>query len=404
MPENTIETAGHTVCSRRAFGRVLLGTAGAAGALSEIVPGRPAPYAFARGSSSPEPLATTAVIYYSDLLHPPGDPDDHVDLATLFSLPELDIRAIVLDLGEKQGSQPGSVPMSQMMKMTGRKVPFAVGLGQPLRYPEDKGLNQFRFYQSGVELLQKALEEAEGEVFVIATGSLRDIAAAYNRSPDLIRRKVIRVYINAGSASGGDLYWNPGLDPQAYPRIMRSDLPIYWCPCFGGRETLEDLAAGWLGMLQYQTFWKFSQGEIFGALPRPLQNFFLYALSRQVPLQVEPIAYLRREPQEELRKEQWRQVRNMWSTASLVHAAGRRLFRSGNSWAALHQPPAGFTRADVFDFSPAKIEIDADLNVRLELTAADRSFRVFRLLDLANYQEAMTSSLRRLLSEMTLRN
>ncbi len=403
MPNRASAVAGERNWSRRHFNRMLLTTAGVSRALPADLLSHPA--ASDLGSRLTPSFSTSKVpvIYSSDLFHPPGDPDDHVDLATLFALPELDIRAVVLDMGERQGSQPGSIPIGQMMALTGRKVPFAAGLGQPLRYPEDKGLNQFSFYQNGVTLILSALREAEGAVFFITTGSVRDIMAAYNRDPELIRRKVARVYVNAGNAGGGDLYWNPGLDPQSYIRLMRSDLPIYWCPCFAGKETLEDLAAGRLGTLQHQTYWKFRQGDVFGVLPKPLQNFFLYALGRKVHSQVDPIAYLSGEPEERLRTEQWRQTRNMWSTASLYHASGRRLYRRGDSWAALGEAIPDFKTADVFDFVPARASINQDLNVRLELTEAPQAFKVFRLLDMSNYQEAMISSLRRLLSEMTLK-
>jgi hypothetical protein len=49
------------------------------------------------------------VIYCMDLFHPHGDPDDHFDLATLYAMPELDIKGVVLDQGRKQLEQPGMV-------------------------------------------------------------------------------------------------------------------------------------------------------------------------------------------------------------------------------------------------------------------------------------------------------
>ena len=41
--------------------------------------------------------ASVPVIYCTDLFHPHDDPDDHFDLATLFALPELEVKAILLD-------------------------------------------------------------------------------------------------------------------------------------------------------------------------------------------------------------------------------------------------------------------------------------------------------------------
>jgi hypothetical protein len=59
---------------------------------------------------SPQSPSSVPVIYSTDLFHPPDDPDDHVDLATLFALPELDVRAIILDLGRIRPANPGGVP------------------------------------------------------------------------------------------------------------------------------------------------------------------------------------------------------------------------------------------------------------------------------------------------------
>ena len=42
---------------------------------------------------------TVPVIYCTDLFHPHVDPDDHFDLATLYAMPELEIKGIVLDQG-----------------------------------------------------------------------------------------------------------------------------------------------------------------------------------------------------------------------------------------------------------------------------------------------------------------
>ena len=48
------------------------------------------------------------VIYSTDLYHPHDDPDDHYDLATVFALPELDVKGVIIDMsnmGEIRGNQ-----------------------------------------------------------------------------------------------------------------------------------------------------------------------------------------------------------------------------------------------------------------------------------------------------------
>ena len=71
---------------------------------------------------------TVPVIYCTDLFHPHDDPDDHFDLATLYAMPELDIKGVVLDQGRKQLERLGRIPVSQMNRITGRKVPAVIGL------------------------------------------------------------------------------------------------------------------------------------------------------------------------------------------------------------------------------------------------------------------------------------
>lgn len=348
-----------------------------------------------------ERAATVPVIYSTDLFHPYEDADDHFDLATLFALPELDVRMVVLDLGQLQQRGSGAIPVRQMNYLTGRKVPFRVGLENPLRYPEDKALDQFTPETPNVIL--RVLKESAAKVTIITTGSVRDVAAAFNRDPTLFREKVDRIYIVDGNSAAADLQWNPRLDPQAYLRLMRSDLPIYWTPCFGGRETIADLAAGKLGTLEYQSYWKFRQSDLLESLPLPLQNFFLYALGQKNPSLEDPIEYLRRPTLEEpLREQQWTQTRNMWSTVALYDAARRSLYRKADSWASLQHAVPGYERLKVYDYIPAAVSVDRDLRTTLSFPDKAGTLRVLRVTDLKSYQQAMLGSLRQLLSGMAL--
>ena len=90
-------------------------------------------------------LAGVPVIYSTDLYHPHDDPDDHYDLATLFALPELDVKGIVIDMSnigevrshQKLGKRPGLVAVQQIMHLTGRKVPVACGLSTAMTSLDD---------------------------------------------------------------------------------------------------------------------------------------------------------------------------------------------------------------------------------------------------------------------------
>jgi len=388
----TCATAGSLVSLRTAdSASAALGTGNSLG---------PAPEAAQHSKGADRPPGSVPVIYSTDLFHPPDDPDDHVDLATLFSLPELDVRAIILDLGHQQGSKPGEIPVRQMAALTGRQVPHATGLLCPLRYPEDKAENQFGKTDSAINLILQTLRDSERKVSIFTTGSLRDVAAALNRDEDLFRAKVARIYVNAGNSAGSPTEWNTLLDPQAYIRLMGSDLPVYWCPCFGPGATLEALFKGTLKPQPYSTYWKFTQQEVFEALPPRLQNYFLYALGRKLTQLEDPIAYLNRVPEESLKETQWKARRNMWGTGPLIHAAGRQLYRQGDMWSALASPARGLQPSKVFDFIPVNVTIDRDMKTTMQLSDVTGKMKVFHPVDLENYQAAMTTSLRKLLAEM----
>jgi predicted class III extradiol MEMO1 family dioxygenase len=82
------------------------------------------------------------IMHSTDLFHPHADPDDHYDLACLFAIPEFDIKGIVLDLGAEQAKGCGRPAVEQMMHITGRKAPYAVGLSRALSSRTEKALDQ----------------------------------------------------------------------------------------------------------------------------------------------------------------------------------------------------------------------------------------------------------------------
>lgn len=315
------------------------------------------------------------VIYCTDLFHPHDDPDDHFDLATLFALPELDVRAIILDQGAKQLQRPGSIPIQQLCAITGRRIPWAIGLDERLESPNDTGISRPVQFQAGVEAILQVLRQAKTPVTIVQTGSLRDLAAAYNRQPELLRSKVARLYVNSGNAEGTQFEYNAQLDPIAYRRVMESDLPLYWCPCFGGSEAWSKGPHG--------AWWQFRQGELFDRLSPRLLSYFAYALMC-LPSSVDPVAAVRGRGISSLisadwRAQTWEQQRSMWSTASLLHAANR--------------------REKVFSFEPMAWEFDNASTVSLRPTAGDIR-RVLTIPDEEAYAQVMFARLSELLSKL----
>jgi inosine-uridine nucleoside N-ribohydrolase len=187
--------------------------------------------------------AKLPILYSTDLFLPPDDPDDHYDLATLFAMREFDIRGIILDQGAKQKQKTGRGSVEQMLHITKRQVPCVVGLGGRLSSRTDKALEQPAEFQGAVELILKVLRESPEKVTIFTTGSCRDVAAAFNRQPQLFQSKVRAYYANAGDGPAGvQKEYNVGLDTEAYARIFEMGVPLYWCPCFGRTATLRTSA------------------------------------------------------------------------------------------------------------------------------------------------------------------
>ncbi|MGQ9590307.1 MAG: nucleoside hydrolase [Planctomycetota bacterium] len=259
----------------------------------------------ARGTSK------VPVIYCTDLHHPHVDPDDHFDLAAIFAIPEIDVRAIVLDDGVRQKSQPGAIPVRQMLELAGKKVPFASGLAPSLRSPSDAASDQPEEFQGGVRLILETLRASEAPVTVVAVGSLRDVAAAWNRDPALCVEKVGRVFAFIGDAHSEPGFafreYNATLDVSAYRAVFESGLRVFWVPCFDGGPWKNAGRA---------SFWQAEHRDLLRGACDPLKRYFVFALERvSAP---DPVAFLR----EPVDAAAWERVlglrRNLWCCAAFL--------------------------------------------------------------------------------------
>jgi len=278
-------------------------------------------------------LAAIPLVYITDLYHSPGDPDDHVDLATLLALPEFDIRAILIDMRPPRrpdGSpyEPGFIPISQLCYLTGRSFPVAVGPARPLGSTTDSALDRPESEQSAVKLLVKVLRESREKVMVNTVGSCRIIAAALLREPELFREKVEAVVINAGSSGGGSgpLEHNVMVDVASYVVVMRSGLPIQWFPCAGRTTNWKSPEASGPN----NTFYQVPQQDLYADLPPLLRNWFDFALRRSNRADI--LRALTESAGDEAQRAINRGVRFLWSTASLVLTSDRTLVKTPEGW------------------------------------------------------------------------
>lgn len=202
------------------------------------------------------------VVVITDLYHPYQDPGDNMDLIMGFGLPDVDLKAVLLDITDafrkdtadhptlwkdpRGPREAGIIPVEQLNYIFNKKVPYAIGPLSMMKSEEDKMEDLPGYEQEAISLFIKILTECEESVQVLSFGSARIIAVAYNRAPDLLKKKIGKIHLSAGTASkkhqlgsdpganaipGGE--WNVALDVFAFTRILKSDLPVAIYPCAG---------------------------------------------------------------------------------------------------------------------------------------------------------------------------
>ena len=148
------------------------------------------------------------VLHETDLFRPHEDPDDHYDLACQFALAKMGrirLAGVLIDWPPSPGyGDPDVLAAAQMNQLTGQCAP--VGVGCP---PGESG-------GTGEALLRRTLEDAPEPVTLHIVGSSRDVARFGRENPELFRKKVRAIYLNAGSGTdSGRLEYNVALDPKA---------------------------------------------------------------------------------------------------------------------------------------------------------------------------------------------
>ena len=322
------------------------------------------------------------VIYCTDLFHPHDDPDDHFDIAVLYSLEELDIRGIILDQGKKQDSRPGRIPIEQMNCLTGREVPYAVGLSEPLKSPDDPAVNELDRYQEGVGLILDILETTSDPVTIVTVGSLRDVAAAFNRKPALFRKRVSRLMIFIGEASAGTREWNVGLDPNAFIRIMNSGLPVWWIPCFDGGNFKNKGNA---------SFWRAGQADLLMYASDRVMNFFIYALLKKD--QPDYLDFLGDKVDDKDKEQVLSGMRNLWCAAVFTAAAGRKIIKKDGDWISVpdYYSSGEAQICEVFRFVPVTLYVDEQAHIFYQNTPKSHQVYRFQIVNRELYPKIMTS-------------
>jgi pyrimidine-specific ribonucleoside hydrolase len=326
-PANAIVQGGSTLAEKN---RILLDRraflSGAALAATGLQPPQPS-----AGDRRP---ARVPVIDITDLYHPPQDPGDNFDLVAAYALPEVDLRAVILDVTDRFRQpvaappgdiyqdttgprDPGFIPVLQLNYLFGRNVPCAAGPFGAMRSPEDRMLDAPAFQQQGVNLLLRILRESREKVHVLSFGSARVLAVAWNREPKLLRAKIARVHLCAGAAPAGYLEWNVMLDRRAFVRLLRSDLPIALYPCATDKGPFD------LG--RHNSFWKLPDLRFLREMRPGLQRYLAFAFER-----VARMDFLRAMESDfppDVMERVCGRPHNVWETAVWAQVTNRRLVR-----------------------------------------------------------------------------
>lgn len=226
------------------------------------------------------------IVHITDLYHPPQDPDDQIDLATVLALDEFDLQGVVLDTTQRflEGApngfdlprEPGFIPVTQIGYLLGRVIPVATATTQPLANPSDTAEDRPRREQAGINMLLDILDHSAEPVVITVVGSARVVTAAYNREPELMRAKTRAVVLNAGSTGGSKTEWNVGLDLHAFVGLWQSGLTIHWYPCATEKSAF-------MRKHERGTHWRATHEVLFHGLPEELQAWGLPMVSPEVP-------------------------------------------------------------------------------------------------------------------------
>jgi hypothetical protein len=336
------------------------------------------------------PPRRVPLIDCTDLYHPHQDPGDNVDLVAAYALPEVDLKAVVLDVTQQYRTEGGRrdagfIPVLQLNSIFNRNVPCGVTPYAKMKSPEDPMLDAPRFQQSGVELLLKVLRETREPVEIASFGSCRAIAVAYNREPELLKKQVKRIHVCAGASEPGYLEWNVVLDPHALVRLLRSDLPIAIYPC----ATKE----GPFAYGPHNCFWKLGDLRFIAHMQPRLQAYLAFAFSQsnrmdflQAMEEAPPAALLATIGQRE---------HNVWETAVWIEIAQRRLVRRADGHFRII--PAGqVRRSDKVlpnELRPVRVQVRDDGQFAWEPTNGRTNFWMYARGDPRRNEEALREAL-----------
>lgn len=292
-------------------------------------------------------MTRVPLIDVTDLYHPYQDPGDNFDLVAAYCLPEIDLRAVILDCSgpfrepkainpgpylfalEGGPRDPGFIPVLQLNYIFNRNVPCATTPLARMKSLDDKMLDAPLFQQQGVELIVKTLRESAQPVHITSFGSARAIAVAYNREPELFREKLATLHLSAGGSSPpapNYMEWNVALDPLAVVRLLRSDLPIALYPDAGNNADgkVKGEFAPAFSLDSHNTYYQLPDKRFIAEMDLPLRRYLEYVFNRSSRSDFLRAMNVADSPVDETFLSQ---PHNIWETAVWICLSGRKLVK-----------------------------------------------------------------------------
>ncbi|HEY3331799.1 MAG TPA: hypothetical protein VGK19_17340 [Capsulimonadaceae bacterium] len=345
------------------------------------------------------------VISVTDLYHPHQDPGDNFDLIAAFALPEVDLRAVVLDCSEPFRQpvagplsspalypdptgprDPGFIPVTQLNYAFDRCVPAAVGPFRQMRDPLDPMTDTPRFQQQGIELILETLRASDEPVHVLSFGSARTIAAAYNRAPDVFERNGAVIELAAGASSTAYLEWNVALDPLAIVRLLSSPLTVNIYPCATENGPFD---CG-----PFNTFYSVPDLRFIADMDPQLRRYLHFAFGRSTRMD-----YLRAldvEWHSTDAEAVFEREHKIWETQVWMQVSGRILARTpGERWRIAEAGDVGAGEETLTaDLVPCAVDVNGDGLFSFALTADNAAAkRIYHRADPLAEQDALREAL-----------
>ena len=341
------------------------------------------------------------VIDVTDLYHFHQDKGDNIDLIAPYAMEEIDLCAVILDATEHFRQKeswdvtgkffdpggprdPGIIPVNQLNYIFDEAVPCAPAPFQPMQSPTDKLLDAPKYQQQGISLLLQVLRESKEQTDILIFGSLRAVAAAYNREPALLREKVRRIHISAGAASPNFMEWNINLDPQAAVCLLRSDLPIDLYPCAG--ET------GAFDLSPHNSYWQLETMAFIKRMPPRLKSYLQYALAKSQ--RTDFLRVMDEAADDELLAPFYVREHGVWETAVWLEVSGRQLVqRTTGAYRIVRlcelAPGDRVLRTEML---PCTLEVRDSGGFSFTLAEASSTCRIFHRENPIEYQAAMNEA------------